>query len=419
MPKTVIEIEHLYKEYRLGLIGYGTLHEDLQSWWARIQGKEDPNSKLFSGNQSRHGKTSDHILALNDINLTVKQGERLGIIGKNGAGKTTLLKVLSRIASPTKGTARINGRVASLLAVGTGFHRELTGRENIYINGSILGLRNFEIDERFDEIVDFAGVEQFIDTPVKRYSSGMYIRLGFAVAAHLDPNVLIVDEVLAVGDAEFQKKAIGKMKSVSKEQGRTVLFVSHNMQMIEALCNKTILFEKGSIVAKGKSPEVILKYFEMIRNSSFDGAIEKRSVGDGKAQLAEVKLIDEKDHERFHFEIGEKIRFLIEYEVFEEVKNLKIQIDLLSEKSREAIASLQHTLSSNPLKAGHKDKAVIEFSTEKFRPQTIELSFWLGQEGVKGRCDAIEGLGTPLLLTSSSFQRAVGFINLESRLIPQ
>ena len=164
---------------------------------------------------------------------------------------------------------------------------------------------------------------------------------------------------------------------------------------------------------------MILKYFEMIRNSSFDGAIEKRSVGDGKAQLAEVKLIDEKDHERFHFEIGEKIRFLIEYEVFEEVKNLRIQVELLSEKSREPIASLEHTLSSNPLKAGHKDKAVIEFSTEKFQPQTIELSFWLGQEGVKGRCDAIDGLGTPLLLTSSSFQRAVGFINLESRLIPQ
>ena len=260
MVDPVIEIEHLYKEYRLGLIGYGTLREDLQSWWARVRGKEDPNSILFSDNQSKDGRVSDHILALNDINLTVERGERLGIIGKNGAGKTTLLKILSRIASPTKGSLRIKGRIASLIAVGTGFHGELTGRENIYLNGSILGLRKFEIDQRYDEIVDFAGVEKFIDTPVKRYSSGMYVRLGFAVAAHLDPDVLIVDEVLAVGDAEFRKKAIGKMRDVSEDQGRTILFVSHNLGAIKTLCEKCILLDDGKIDYSGDASEVVDYY---------------------------------------------------------------------------------------------------------------------------------------------------------------
>ena len=256
MSDNVIEIEHLYKEYRLGLIGYGTLREDMQSWWAIARGKEDPNSIVgHSGNTNNI--IADHMLALKDINLTVELGERLGIIGANGAGKTTLLKILSRIASPTRGTARIKGRVASLLGVGTGFHKELTGRENIYLNGSILGLRKFEIDKRFDEIVDFAGVEQFIETPVKRYSSGMYVRLGFAVAAHLDPDVLIVDEVLAVGDAEFRKKALGKMREVSESEGRTILFVSHNMEAVEELCNRAIVFSKGKIIADGTPDDSI------------------------------------------------------------------------------------------------------------------------------------------------------------------
>jgi|TARA_Y100000310_G_C20660986_1_gene804766 lipopolysaccharide transport system ATP-binding protein len=306
MSKTVIEIEHLYKEYRLGLIGYGTLREDLQSWWARARGKEDPNSKLFSGNQSRHGTTEDHILALNDINLIVKQGERLGIIGKNGAGKTTLLKILSRIASPTKGTARINGRVACLIAVGTGFHRELTGRENIYLNGSILGLKKFEIDERFDEIVDFAGVEQFIDTPVKRYSSGMYVRLGFAVAAHLDPDVLIVDEVLAVGDAEFQKKAIDKMKDVSVGEGRTVLLVSHNMTSVENLCEKAIIIEKGRIEMEGKATSVISHYLHG-SNQLLD--LEGyRIKGEGEtAKITDVRL----DSDRKFFYSDEEITIFV------------------------------------------------------------------------------------------------------------
>jgi lipopolysaccharide transport system ATP-binding protein len=320
MPDTVIEIEHLFKEYRLGLIGYGTLREDLQSWWAKARGKEDPNSMLFSENQSRDGKAPDHILALNDINLEVKQGERLGIIGNNGAGKTTLLKILSRIASPTKGKARIKGRVASLIAVGTGFHGELTGRENIYLNGSILGLRKFEIDRRFDEIVDFSGVEQFIDTPVKRYSSGMYVRLGFAVAAHLDPDVLIVDEVLAVGDAEFRKKALGKMKDVSKGGGRTVLFVSHNMESIKMLCTRAVLLEQGKLIYDANANETVTRYLQGVSETAeIDIRDRTDRTGDGRLKITAIELFD-KDGKHIREAIsGEYLKQKFYYELNGEI----------------------------------------------------------------------------------------------------
>ncbi|RWX51348.1 ABC-type polysaccharide/polyol phosphate transport system, ATPase component, partial [Candidatus Electrothrix marina] len=219
---TVISIENLWKEYRLGVIGHGTLTKDLQSWWAKVRGKEDPNSQIapmMAGQEKQID--GDHFWALQDVNLEVKEGEILGVIGKNGAGKSTLLKILSRVTAPTKGNIKVKGRIASLLEVGTGFHPELTGRENIFMNGAILGMSKWEIRNKLDEIIDFSGVEDFVDTPVKRYSSGMYVRLAFAVAAHLEPEILIIDEVLAVGDAEFQKKCTGKMKEVSG-QGRTV-----------------------------------------------------------------------------------------------------------------------------------------------------------------------------------------------------
>lgn len=254
---TVIKIENLYKEYRLGIIGHGTLYRDLQSGWAKLRGMPDPNSLLDVANPN---KGKDRILALKDINLDVKDGEILGIIGANGAGKSTLLKILSRVTAPTSGTIKYKGKVASLLEVGTGFHRELTGRENIYLNGAINGMNRREVNRKLDEIVDFASVEKFLDTPVKRYSSGMFVRLGFAVAAHLDPDILAVDEVLAVGDASFQKKAINKMQDVSKGEGRTVLFVSHNMNSIERLCNRVILLSQGEIIDDGDASEVVRSY---------------------------------------------------------------------------------------------------------------------------------------------------------------
>lgn len=244
---TVIKVENLSKQYRLGQVGTGTISHDVNRWWHKVRGKEDPYLKIGEANDRTVKGDSDYVWALKDINFEVKQGEVLGIIGRNGAGKSTLLKILSRTTAPTKGSVKIKGRVASLLEVGTGFHPELSGRDNIFLNGAILGMTRREIQSKFDEIVDFAGVERYIDTPVKRYSSGMYVRLAFAVAAHLEPEILIVDEVLAVGDAEFQKKCLGKMKDVSVNQGRTVLFVSHQMDAISRLCQQVLLMEHGSL----------------------------------------------------------------------------------------------------------------------------------------------------------------------------
>jgi lipopolysaccharide transport system ATP-binding protein len=255
----VIRVENLSKYYRLGLIGGGTLHEDLNRWWAKVRGRPDP---LLRIGETDHGNRKDgQLWALRDVNLEVKEGEILGIIGRNGAGKSTLLKILSRITAPTDGRVKIRGRVGSLLEVGTGFHHELTGRENIYLNGTILGMTRAEVDRKLDEIIDFAEIAQFIDTPVKRYSSGMTVRLAFAVAAHLEPEILIIDEVLAVGDAAFQKKCLGKMQDVSAH-GRTVLFVSHNMGSINRLCTRCVQLWQGKVADYGEVSDVTRRYLD-------------------------------------------------------------------------------------------------------------------------------------------------------------
>ena len=259
MSDTVISIENVSKSYRLGAIGTGTFRGDLKRWWARQRGKPDPFQIIGEADHgNRQGET---IWALKDINLQVQQGEALGIIGRNGAGKSTLLKILSDVTAPTSGEVKIKGRIASLLEVGTGFHPDLTGRENTYLNGAILGMSRAEVNRKFDEIVDFSGIEKFIDTPVKRYSSGMYVRLAFAVAAHLEPEILIVDEVLAVGDAEFQKKCLGKMGDVAKE-GRTVLFVSHNMVAVQSLCQRAIWLDAGQLKEQGDVSQIVANYLQ-------------------------------------------------------------------------------------------------------------------------------------------------------------
>ena len=258
---TAIEFNHVGKQYRLGLVSTGTLSHDLNRWWqTAILRREDPYLKIGSVNDRATKADSDYVWALRDIDFKVEQGDVVGIIGKNGAGKSTLLKLLSKVTGPTVGTIRARGRIASLLEVGTGFHQEMTGRENIFMNGAILGMTKQEIAAKLDEIVDFSGCERYLDTPVKRYSSGMMVRLGFAVAAHLDPEILVVDEVLAVGDAEFQKKAIGKMQDVSRGEGRTVLFVSHNMASIRQLCNTGVLLENGTLAYTGEILDVVDKY---------------------------------------------------------------------------------------------------------------------------------------------------------------
>ncbi len=273
----VIKVENLSKQYRLGQIGTGTIGHDLNRWWARLKGVEDPYLKIGETNDRSKKGESDYVWALTDINFEVQKGEVMGIIGRNGAGKSTLLKILSKTTAPTKGNIKIKGKIASLLEVGTGFHPDLSGRENIFLNGAILGMTKREIQSKFDQIVDFSGVERYIDTPVKRYSSGMYVRLAFAVAAHLESEILILDEVLAVGDMEFQKKCLNKMKDVSLNDGRTVLFVSHNLTAINQLCDNSLLLANGKVVEINKTSVVINKYYQ--QNSSIQQINEVKFEG--------------------------------------------------------------------------------------------------------------------------------------------
>ena len=302
---TAIEFNHVGKQYRLGLVSTGTLSHDLNRWWqTAILRREDPYLKIGDVNDRSAKADSEYVWALRDIDFRVEQGDVVGIIGKNGAGKSTLLKLLSKVTAPTVGTIRARGRIASLLEVGTGFHSEMTGRENIYMNGAILGMTKAEIDRKLDEIVDFSGCEKYIDTPVKRYSSGMTVRLGFAVAAFLDPEILVVDEVLAVGDAEFQKKAIGKMKDVSQGEGRTVLFVSHNMASIRSLCNRGVLLENGKMKADGEVNTICDMYLSDSLVSL--GAAWTHAFSSEKDfQVTKVELLDDKGEGRNLFSCDE------------------------------------------------------------------------------------------------------------------
>lgn len=312
MSDIAIKFENISKQYRLGLVGTGTIAHDLNRWWHVVRGKDDPYLKIGEVNDRSAKASSKYIWALKDINFDVKQGEVLGIIGKNGAGKSTLLKILSRVTSPSTGTIRAKGRIASLLEVGTGFHPEMTGRENIFMNGSIMGMTKAEIKRKLDEIVDFAGVEKYIDTPVKRYSSGMTVRLGFAIAAHLEPEILVVDEVLAVGDAEFQKKAIGKMQDVSKGEGRTVLFVSHNLDTVKKLCTKAILLRDGTLYKSGSVNTILDTYITEGKNVSevnFNKQIEENLI------IESAYITNEKNEVANEILTGEKWKVRLKYKV--------------------------------------------------------------------------------------------------------
>jgi lipopolysaccharide transport system ATP-binding protein len=292
MKQLAIQAENISKQYRLGQVGTGTLSHDLNRFWHKIRGNEDPYLKIGEANDRSQKSASEYVWSLRDINFEIEQGDAVGIIGRNGAGKSTLLKLLSKVTKPTTGQFKVNGRIASLLEVGTGFHPEMTGRENIYLNGAILGMRRHEITRKFDEIVDFSGVGGYIDTPVKRYSSGMYVRLAFAVAAHLESEILIVDEVLAVGDAEFQKKCLGKMGDVSKGEGRTVLFVSHNMGAVKELCNNSIYLENGTIKNFTDTPTIIDEYISINNSFIFQKHIKIENKHRKYIQAKEIEIID-------------------------------------------------------------------------------------------------------------------------------
>lgn len=339
--EVAIQLSKIKKRYKLGQIGGGTLKADLQSWWARKQGKEDPNTKI--GEERLVGQT---FMALNGIDLIVYQGEALGIIGGNGAGKSTLLKLLSRVTAPTEGTIDIYGRIASMLEVGTGFNGEKTGRENVYMNGAILGMTKTEIDEKMEDIIEFSEVRDFIDTPVKRYSSGMYVKLAFSVAAHLDSEIMIMDEVLAVGDVAFQKKCLGKMRDVAKKEGRTVLYVSHNMNTIRQLCDRCIVLDKGKIIYEGDVEKAISIYSgtnsEVLTRKYNLVETKRPSKQHGyKIKIREFEFLEK---EKAVYEKNEEIKFRIVFDANEDIDDLKAYFIIHSQDGQ--IVGLTQTIDS-------------------------------------------------------------------------
>ena len=392
---TAIEFEHVSKQYRLGLVSTKTLSHDIRRFWiTNVLHKEDPYLKIGETNDRATKGSSDYVWALRDIDFKVEQGDVVGIIGKNGAGKSTLLKLLSRVTGPTTGTIRAHGRIGSLLEVGTGFHGEMTGRENIFMNGAILGMSRNEIQSKLDEIIDFSGCERYIDTPVKRYSSGMTVRLGFAVAAFLEPEILVVDEVLAVGDAEFQKKAIGKMKDVSQGQGRTVLFVSHNMTSVKQLCKHGILLENGMVAFSGTAEETIDKYlavnFEEINMPLLQ---RKDRQGNGKIRFSNVLFKNIKGEVVESAFVGTYLKIEAHFQIYDPTIDFSKAI---------VACSLTDSYGSN-IVTWVSDELTHDFSTLKdgyfsieipalnLRPQTYNVSLQLsiGSTAPEAFCDAI------------------------------
>lgn len=323
MNNTVIEIDNVKKQYRLGTIGGGTLRGDIESFWARLRHKDDPNLKIGE----KAYKKNEKFMALDGASFNVKKGETIGLIGRNGAGKSTLLKLLSRVTAPTEGEIRVNGKISSMLEVGTGFHPELTGRENIYLNGAILGMTRKEVDRRIEEIIDFSECRQFIDTPVKRYSSGMFVKLAFSVAAHLDSDIMLMDEVLAVGDMNFQKKCIDKMVSVARDEGKTIIYVSHNMQTIRQLCNRCVVLDKGRVIYDGDVDTAINIY---LKNDEITAKLYNDFTDCHKFSFLTDKVIMESlevlDKERCYFTDGEKIKFRLRFRCNEDTDNLSLRM---------------------------------------------------------------------------------------------
>lgn len=327
MSETVIKIENLKKKYRLGAIGGGTLTADLQSWWARVRGKEDPNTMIGT---EVYGK-NETFMALNGINLEVKKGETLGIIGGNGAGKSTTLKLLSRVTAPTEGSIKIKGRISSLLEVGTGFHPELTGRENIYLNGAILGMSKEEVDSKLEDIIEFSECRKFIDTPVKRYSSGMFVKLAFSVAAHLDSEILIMDEVLAVGDMKFQQKCIQKMRNIAETENRTILYVSHNMSTIRQLCNRVVVLDKGKIIYNGEVEKGISIYLDNYNHriqSTYNDFSNLERMKYLKNERAMFKSLEILNKENCLFRENEDMECLVKWENFDNLTGAHLRFNV-------------------------------------------------------------------------------------------
>ena len=375
MSDVAIKIENVSKQYRLGLVSTGTLSHDLNRWWAtKVMRREDPYLKIGEVNDRTTKGSSDYVWALKDINMEIKQGDVVGIIGKNGAGKSTLLKLLSRVTAPTTGTISYKGRIASLLEVGTGFHPELTGRENIYMNGAIMGMNKAEITRKLDEIVDFSGCERYLDTPVKRYSSGMTVRLGFAIAAHIEPDILVVDEVLAVGDAEFQKKAIGKMQDVSRGEGRTVLFVSHNMAAVRNLCKTAFVMQNGMLVMGGAVDEAIDYYIQDRQaNISFFKDIHREdSIAGMQAAMLSVYI----ENNKIRYTPKESISFIFDLKANRTVPNCRINCGI-STLDGNVVGSVSNE-DTFLIRAGEMKKIRFSVVNHNLAPGKYFVSFSIG-----------------------------------------
>ena len=372
MAETAIKIENLKKQYKLGAIGGQTLNAELQSWWARKRGKEDPNLTI-GHDYSNYG---EQFYALDGINLEVKKGEALGIIGGNGAGKSTLLKILSRVTAPTEGDVWINGRIASMLEVGTGFHGELTGRENIYMNGCILGMTRKEVDEKIESIIDFSECRQFIDTPVKRYSSGMYVKLAFAVASHLDAEIMVMDEVLAVGDMKFQKKCLGKMGD-DASGGKTVLYVSHNMATIRKLCTRCVVLQKGQVIFDGGVEKAIDVYMDnvsgdLVTHYCFDG--QKRSVPERGKEIY-LHSFDFLNKKNAKFSSLEIMRFGFDVEGYEDVKNVRVRLEIRTVEGENV--GMSESLDSFSVKKGERQFFEFEYDISNLAEGSYTLRLTL------------------------------------------
>ena len=387
MQDTVIKIENLKKKYRLGMIGSGTLTADLQSWWAKKTGKEDPNRKIDEKEQ-----TNKEFWALNGINLEVKAGETLGIIGANGAGKSTLLKILSRVTAPTEGEVKIKGRISSMLEVGTGFHGELTGRENIYLNGAILGMSRSEVDKKMEDIIEFSECRKFIDTPVKRYSSGMYVKLAFSVAAHLDSEILVMDEVLAVGDMKFQEKCLGKMGDVADKEGRTVLYVSHNMNTIQQLCSRCVVLDKGRIIYDGDVEEAIRIYMGTVKQSPVDVDLsEMERAKEHAGRVAFMKRLQVLDAESSVFNRDSIMRFRLSFTT--ELDNPKLYLRAILHYADGTPVTMVTTKESFSAKKDEEQSIVFRLDSKYIVPGKYTLSLILyevNQFGTYRNCDGVK-----------------------------
>lgn len=399
----LISIEGVSKRYRLGVINRGMLYKDLQSWWARKRGKDDPHALITEKHHHDRIENKNEFWALRDINFSISQGETLGVIGKNGAGKSTLLKILSRTTSPTEGQIKTRGRISSLLEVGTGFHPELTGRENVFLNGAILGMRKKEVRAKFDEIVAFAEINEFIDTPVKRYSSGMYVRLAFAVAAHLDPEVLIVDEVLAVGDSNFQRKCIGKMSKVASD-GKTVILVSHSMVMVENLTKKCLWLHDGQARMSGPSAEVAPAYLKFSQEQEL-GAKEglhdyRLRRGNGSARLTAFTMQNEKGENSYEIERGKALNCAFDITVFKDCRELSIFISFkLGLSGEHTLRTMKQRLNDGPVKAGEVYSGTLSIDTTHLGVSMYDLYIWIGpevDEVFDEYYDIIDGALTPV-----------------------